>query len=68
MDNVRIENNLVNGSIVACSSLKGSGNTISNNLGNDSGKLKIYCHVQVSNNEGFFSSKTLHFRGKFPNT
>ena len=53
MYDVRIENNFVNGSIVARSSLKGSGNTVESNLGNDSGEIKTSCHVQVNNNEGF---------------
>ncbi len=53
MDEVRIENNTVNGSIFAKASAGGSGNVIQNNRGNNSGSVEASCHIQVSENTGF---------------
>jgi O-antigen ligase len=53
MDDVRIENNQVNGSILAKASLPGDGNMVSNNQGLGSGSIQHSCHVKVKDNTGF---------------
>ncbi|HIK34021.1 MAG TPA: right-handed parallel beta-helix repeat-containing protein [Oscillatoriales cyanobacterium M59_W2019_021] len=53
MHNVRIEGNTLDGGILAIAGAGGEDNLIENNRGNDRGKLKYSCHVQVRNNPGF---------------
>jgi len=53
ISNVRIENNRVNGSILAKSSLGGTGNRIENNRGDNSGSIKYSCQITVSGNTEF---------------
>ncbi|HEY9807767.1 MAG TPA: glycosyl hydrolase family 28-related protein [Halomicronema sp.] len=53
LDNVRIEKNIVNGSILAKGSLGGSNNIIQNNTGNKTGNIETSCHVNVKDNSGF---------------
>jgi hypothetical protein len=53
LDNVRIEKNIVNGSILAKGSLGGSNNIIQNNTGNNTGHIETSCHVNVKDNSGF---------------
>lgn len=53
IDNVKIENNVVNGSILAKGSLGGNNNIIQNNTGNNTGNIETNCHVSVKENRGF---------------
>jgi hypothetical protein len=53
MYNVKIENNIVSGSILAKASNGGSGNIINNNTGNLSGFIKASCNVTVTGNTRF---------------
>lgn len=53
MSQVIIENNQINGSILAKASQGGSGNIVRNNRGNNSGSLEYSCHVTVTGNVGF---------------
>ena len=53
IDNVKIENNQVNGSILAKGSLGGNNNIIQNNTGNNTGNIETNCHVSVKENPGF---------------
>ena len=53
MNNVRIENNNLEGGIIAKASLGGSGNMIINNQGNSRGKIVYSCHIQLEGNRGF---------------
>ncbi|MCT7949045.1 glycoside hydrolase family 55 protein [Ancylothrix sp. C2] len=53
IDNVKIENNVVNGSILAQGSLGGNNNIIQNNTGNNTGNIETNCHVSVKENPGF---------------
>ncbi|MBD1940007.1 glycosyl hydrolase family 28-related protein [Microcoleus sp. FACHB-68] len=60
MENVQIENNTVNGGILAKSSAGGSGNLIKNNAGNNTGAIEASCHVAVSGNTGFQTKPCLN--------
>jgi hypothetical protein len=53
MNQVRIEENTLDGGILAIATAGGEGNIIENNRGNDRGKLKYSCHVTMKNNTGF---------------
>jgi len=53
MDNVLIENNITNGSMIVQVSNGGSGNKVKNNLGVSGGSIRYSCHVQVESNQGF---------------
>lgn len=53
MNNVRIENNTIEGGILAKASLGGSGNMIINNQGNGRGKIVYSCHIQLEANRRF---------------
>lgn len=53
MENVKIENNIINGGVMSRASLVGSGNTIKNNTGQPGGSIKYSCHVTVEGNTGF---------------
>ncbi|MFB2920076.1 O-antigen ligase family protein [Aerosakkonema funiforme] len=53
MENVRIEDNVINGGVMSRASKGGSGNTIKNNTGSPGGFLKYSCHVAVEGNNGF---------------
>lgn len=61
MDDVRIEDNVVNGDILARASSGGTGNTIRNNQSQSHGQLKFSCHVAVENNIGFNSDPCLSY-------
>lgn len=53
MSQVLIEQNNVNGGILAKASLGGNGNVIRNNTGNSSGYIEYSCNVTVRENNGF---------------
>lgn len=53
MENVKIENNVINGGVMSRASKGGSGNTIKNNTSSSSGSIKYSCHVAVEGNSGF---------------
>ncbi|MDJ1182771.1 right-handed parallel beta-helix repeat-containing protein [Roseofilum casamattae] len=53
MNNVIIENNTIDGSIIAKASRGGRANAIANNRGSGDGYLDYSCHVTVKDNRGF---------------
>lgn len=53
MEDVLVENNTVEGSILVKASAGGQRNFIKNNQGNNSGAIEASCHVKVTANSGF---------------
>ena len=56
MEDVRIENNIIAGSVLLAASQGGSGNVIKNNKSLNMGSIKSSCHVRVAGNTGFVRS------------
>lgn len=56
MEDVRIENNIIAGSILVAASQGGTGNFIKNNQGLNMGTIKSCCYVRVGKNLGFVRS------------
>lgn len=52
MDNVLIEDNITNGSMIVKASNGGRVNKVKNNLGVSGGSIRYSCHVQVEGNQG----------------
>ncbi|WP_017662387.1 glycosyl hydrolase family 28-related protein [Baaleninema simplex] len=53
MENVRVENNRVGGSITVSAKAGGRNNLVVNNRGDGSGAILRSCHVQLRDNRGF---------------
>ena len=53
MEDVTVENNTVEGSILVKASAGGQRNLIKNNQGNNRGNIEASCHVNVRGNSGF---------------
>ncbi|HIK26465.1 MAG: hypothetical protein N3E45_08545 [Oscillatoriaceae bacterium SKW80] len=66
MDEVRIENNTVNGSIFAKASAGESGNIIQNNKGNNSSFVEASSHITVRGNTGFQEKPCLKLDNPIP--
>ncbi|NJR22653.1 MAG: hypothetical protein HC786_11065 [Richelia sp. CSU_2_1] len=65
MQNVKIENNIIAGSVLV-KSHKGSGNAIANNQSLNMGSIESSCRVRINENTGFVRSTCWHRdRGSF---
>lgn len=53
MQDVTVENNIVQGSILLQASAGGARNVVQNNQGSHQGAIAVSCHVHVTGNQGF---------------